>query len=333
MLVFSFIKKFKIFSKPVIDNKKQSKLEVKAEQREYKYEFALFTGSFIRDLKRCFFAYQSFEKFFLNPVPYFICVPENDLKNFESYFYEKLSLKEIKELPNFLTERQVLEMAGEPVEEALQMKGYYLQDCIRLCFGLTGIAKHYLMNDSDGYFIKDFDKKHLYQNGKLKFIFHECWHEPKTAEQMSLLDFGHGNKEFINLKLSYFDLQKTIKCLLNHDDNNFHNYTCTPSAFDSDVLCDMKNYLIGCGLKNYTNIIRMIPFAFQWYGEYLAKSRKLIPMPFLFFCCEPPVEVWKVKKSFFDDPNKYGIQYQSVDYGKGGIAHDRVSPTIVYQDE
>ncbi len=305
----------------------------------YKHDFAMLTCSFSRDMKRCFNAYQSYEKFFVEKVPYYLCVPEHDLEDFNKYFLEGANEHKIDALPTFISERQLIEMAGEPVESVLALPGYYLQDAIRLSFGLTGLSKHYFMNDSDGYFIKKFNLKYLYKNGKLMFSFHEVWHAGKTEKEMMDLTktfgLGHGNKEFIDLGISYFDIQQMIKTLLNSHDKKFRNFTCTPSSFDSEVICELHKVIQKNGLKSFTNAIRMIPFAFQWYGEFLVKKDKLISMPFLFFTCEPHVETWKVQRDYFEDPSKFGIQYQSVDYsqGNGGIPHDRIKPNIFYVDE
>jgi Family of unknown function (DUF6492) len=322
----------------MVSSKEKQFLGIK--KQKYRHDFAMLTCSFSRDMKRCFNAYHSFEKFFVDKVPYFICVPECGLKNFEIYFTQKLNESEIHVLPEFLTERELMEMAGEPVEPALALPGYYLQDALRLSFGLTGLAKHYFMNDSDGYFIKQFDKNKLYQagTGKLMYSFHETWHRPRTASEMAYFTkrngLGHANKEFVELNISYFDIQKMIKQLIDNRNNKFSNYTCTPTAFDSNIIRELKKYLIKVGLNNFTNIIRMIPFAFQWYGEFLDKHQELIPMPFLFFTCEPHIKTWEVPRGYFDDPVKCGVQYQSVDYSCGipGVAHDRVKPHIIYHN-
>ncbi len=309
-----------------------------ADQRQYEHDFVMLTCSLERDMYRCLNAYQSFERFFEDSeiIPYYICVPERDLQKFEACFSESLDNRELQRLPIFLTERALMERAGEPVENALSLPGYYLQDALRLSFGKTGIARHYFMNDSDGYFIRKFDKSHLYQDSKLRFNFHEVWHAPKTDQEMQDLTdtfgTGHGNEEFINLNISYYDIQKMVKSLLQHHDEHYRNFTCTPCAFDSNVINDLQECLKQTGVGNFTNAIRMVPFAFQYYGEFLSKTNQLIPGPFLFFTVEPHIKELKVPRTYFDDPKKFGIQYQSVDYsgGNGGVPHDRVKPEITY---
>lgn len=313
-------------------------LILKKENIKYQHDFVMFTCSFRRDLERCFNAYESFEKHTKEQMPYFICVPENDLMDFETLFKNKINTKQIKKIPVFITERWLMEVAGEPIDSALELPGYYRQDALRLAFGLTDIAKHYFMNDSDGYFTKEFDKNMLYRKNKLMFSFHETWHKPKTQNEMQAITdkfgHGHGNLEFINLGVSYFDIQKTVKVMLGNNTNKYRNYTCTPTCFDSSVVTQLKKQLEHVGVVSFSNAIRMIPFAFQWYGEFLDKIGLLIPMPFMFFTCESHVKVWKVKRDHFDDPMKIGIQYQSVDYSKkvGGEAHDRIRPVIEYYD-
>ena len=304
-------------------------------KNHYQHEFAMLTCSLKRDIERCFNAYQSFEKFFVEKVPYYICVPEEDLVLFQSRFHKGVSDGEIEKNPIFMTERELMELANEPADYSVKMPGYYLQDALRLSFGLTGIARHYFMNDSDGYFIKEFSKESLYKDGQLMYSFHEAHHHAKTAEQRQISGFEHGNSEFLELKLRYFDIERAIKRILKSDSDQYSNYTCTPTPFDSDVIKELHNYIIKEGFGSFTNIIRMIPFAFQWYGEYLLKTGRLIPQPFLFFTVEPATTELKVPPSYFDDPLKVGIQYQSVDYsgGTGGIPHDRVKPKIIFIPE
>lgn len=301
----------------------------------YQHEFVMLTCSYKRDLERCFNAYQSFENFFVEEVPYYICVPENDLEFFESRFNTGISDKKIEKFPIFMTESELMRLAGEPADYSVTMPGYYLQDALRLSFGLTGISRHYFMNDSDGYFIKKFSKDSLYKNGQLMFSFHEVYHNAKSSIERETSGFEHGNKEFMDLYLRYYDIERSIKCILKSDSDKFSNYTCTPTSFDSDIIKEMRGYIVKEGFGNFTNIIRMVPFAFQWYGEYLMKTNRLIPQPFLFFTVEPHIVELRVPPSHFDDPLKVGIQYQSVDYsgGSGGVPHDRVKPEIIFISE
>jgi len=208
-----------------------------------------------------------------------------------------------------------------------------VQQIIKLCFGLTKIAKHYFIIDPDGYFTKNFDKNCLYYNGQLKFSFHECWHNARTAEKMiEMNEVGHGDKNLIETGVSFFNGQQAIKLLLKNTDDSFRNYVASPNVFDSTVIHSMKLYLQKNGLQNFSNIIRIMPFEFQWYGEYLNTYFTLIPMPYMFLICEPSVAKWTVKKGYDQDPNKYGIQYQSVDYEKDNV-NDRVRPIIVIDDK
>jgi len=92
---------------------------------DYQHNFAILSKSYIRDLNRSYNCYESFEKYFLNNehVPYFIIVPDCDLKSFKLLFTEKHQNRDIAKIPIFMSERQILEASSEPVEAALAMGG------------------------------------------------------------------------------------------------------------------------------------------------------------------------------------------------------------------
>jgi hypothetical protein len=113
--------------------------------------------------------YQSFEEFFENSeyMPFFMVVPTCDLDLFAKTFNDLLNENKIKKIPIFMTEIEVLKMGSEP---DITFSGAYTMQVAQLCFGLTGIARHYFWIDSDTYFTRKFNKNVLYKNGILKTV-------------------------------------------------------------------------------------------------------------------------------------------------------------------
>jgi hypothetical protein len=306
--------------------------EVGEPQILYTHELAVLSKSYIRDIERSYNAYQSFERFFSNKsAPFFIVVPECDVRDFEDLFASGIKKNEISKPPIIMTERQILERANEPVEAALSMGGYYVQQIIKLCFGLTGLARHYMILDPDGFFTRDFDPTYLYRDDVLQYTFHECWHRCRTRHEIDELDeVGHGDSKLIGYGIRFFDASKIIKQALGITVDCFRNYVASPGAFDSSVIQELKLQLVKGGINNFSYAIHIAPFEFQWYGEYLHASRVVLAIPYLFHIVEPSVEVLHIEKDFNEQPGKYGVQYQSVDY-ENNRETPRVKPVMVYK--
>ena len=301
-----------------------------AESILYIHVFAVLSKSYIRDIHRSYNAYQSFERFFVDKsVPFFIVVPECDVKDFENLFEDGIKKNEISKLPIIMTERDVLERAKEPVEAALSMGGYYVQQIIKLCFGLTGLARHYFILDPDGFFTREFDLAYLYKDGILQYTFHECWHRCRTRNEIDALnEIGHGDSNLAKFGIKFFDASKTIKQILGITADCYRMYVVSVAAFDSDIIRELKLRLINSGVNNFSYAIHIVPFEFQWYGEYLHASRGILPLPYLFHIVEPSVEVLHIEKDFNEQLGKYGVQYPSVDY-VNNRENPRVKPIIV----
>lgn len=291
----------------------------------YKNDFAILNKSYIKDLKRSFYLYESYERFSEEKWPFYMVVPKKDIDSFVTFFDKQKKNKLIKGLPVFLSEEEVLSMSGEPVEATLKMPGYYVQQVIKLCFGLTNLSKHYFIIDSDIFFTKPFNKSILYDNQVLKFSFHQNNHSCKNPDNIS----GHGDHLLHSVGVSYYEAEKTIKLVLKNKDDCYRNYVSASTAFDSDILYRFKKYLVENGLVNFTNIIRIVPFEFQWYGEFLYTYGHFIAMSFVFDICESNVRICKLSK----DSKKIGVVYPSTDWRdrKNPKANKFDKPDLVYK--
>jgi len=296
----------------------------KASPPVYHYDFAVVNKSFLRDLKRSLNLYQSFEKYFVgaSDVPFYIILPKKDLKYFEDKFAELKNQGHISNLPKFLTELEVLERCAEP---DITREGYWTQQVCKLCFGLLGIAKNYLVLDSDCYFTKRFDKKILFIGDKIKTYAGKLTDDDIKENKEERSFFLRKPPIFNNINI--YDSRMLPKKFFGNRNPIFYDFVIAgPIPFSSDAVFRMRNFIKDKEL-NFSMLINLYPWEFQWYGEYMLQHENFFLMPRLFTyinsnkICVPEVGL----------PGHYGIAYQSILYSPAsGESEQRDDDDIVY---
>lgn len=290
----------------------------------YQYDFAVLNKSFKRDLERSVILYKSFEKYFVNAenTPFFIVIPSKDWKLFLDKFRDLESRKEIKILPQFMTEQEIFQRCDD---EDVSDHGNVAQQVVKLCFGSTRIAKNYLMMDSDNYFLKEFNPKILFKNGEPRTI---SWKLPKSVVE--------DNKN-INLtcaydpilrnydKMSAYDMHMFMKDLFGDKNSKPHGFVISPFLFNSDSLFRMKEFIHKKGGYKISHLIKMIPYEMQWYGEYVLQHEKFISGRPIFSLIGSPDEC---HSEMPDDKDTYGFWFQSVIYTKDSMTDN---PQLIYK--
>lgn len=302
---------------------------VEATNIKYRHELVILNKSFHRDLERSVILYKSFEKYFLDAdnMPFFIVVPEKDMSLFQNKFYELKSKQEIRKLPEFLADLEVLSKCGEP--DLSGEAGWLSQQVVKLCFGSTELAKNYIMIDSDNYFTRNFDPKILFKNGVLKTF---AWRISKSRIEKNKTIMvpvfntsyqdASGNIATQGISINRYDSMLFIKNLLGHRNSIFYEFVTSPFFFNSDVLYRMKKLIKKNRWHNFTYLLKMIPFEMQWYGEYVLQYENFLQSQAIFMPVNSPDECHP------EDGGKkaYGIWFQSViyDYNKdhSGIIKD-----------
>lgn len=289
----------------------ETKKEIDADKRklpvvEYQYDLVALNKSFRRDLDRSVNLYKSFEQHFLNAenTPFFIVIPSKDWGLFVNRFSELKNNKKIRRLPQFLTEQEVFERCGEP---DVSYDGNVAQQVVKLCFGSTKIARNYIMLDSDGYFLKPFDSKTLFEGKVLKTVawkvpesFIEVYKKMQTKccfepiQRVSKLTTGFENIMF--MKEFFGNKQKEI-----------YGFVTGTFLLNSDVLYRMKKFIKNKGGYKVSTLIKLVPFEMQWYGEYVLQHENFIPTNAIFTIINNPNECADLGES-------YGFIYQSVIY-------------------
>lgn len=310
---------------------KQSEFFAPRSENQYQYDLAILNKSFKRDLERSALLYQSYEKYFLNyeNTPFFVVVPLADLDLFKQRFDDLKDQNAIKKLPEFLTEQDVLKTCGEP---DITYNGSWTQQVIKLCFGMTNIAKHYIMIDSDNYFTKNFDPKVLFEGGTFKTF---GWKLPESlVEQYKTYKMNHFiDKLYLGDTTAYNNYVLVKDFFGNNNEGlfakykGFYAFVASPFYFNSDVIHRMRGFIDKKGGYNFAMLITIVPFEMQWYGEYVLQHEKYIQYPGMFKLVSSPDEC--VPEDGGD--NVYGLWYQSLiyDYENHGPAAENTQ--LIYK--
>lgn len=265
--------------------------------------------SFSKDLKRSYNLYTSYVKHVKNyeNIPFVIVIPKSDLDLFANYF------SNFKVKPIFMTEEDVLTQCQEPLVSIID--GGWSQQVIKLCFGLTNFARYYFIIDSDIYFTKDVDIEddilNKYKNIPFFIVSERCISD-KEIEEDKKKDFYILNGQ--GTKISYFGVKSLVKSILGSSDSCYRGYVLGFQIFDSEVIYALRKHVKDRGVSNFTHLIRLVPFEFQWYGEYLSNIGQLEPANPIFSYYDPGVgKAFCRSEDASEDKNAYGIWFQSID--------------------
>jgi hypothetical protein len=308
-----------------------------SEQLSYEHDFAFVSKSFRRDLLRSLNSYISFEKYFLGSenTPYYIIVPDADLESFHAVFQTACRQGDINHIPLIVNEETILERTGQPYSACQAMEGYYLQQVIKLSFGLTGIARNYMLIDADCYFIHPFDRNHLLAPDRPACFIHEAWHGGFSRQELERnREMGHGDARLAGFDYRFIDAAVLIKTVLGATSAIYRNYVVSANIIDSNIIRALNTHLKTRGIANFVYAIQVAPFEFQWYGEYLYMTQDVATRPYPFFSVDPSEIGVVLQRNQFSPFGKFGIQYQSVDYSSGtSEEHSRIAPDIRFLDE
>lgn len=279
---------------------------------EYKDEFAILNKSFKRDLKRSANLYQSFEKYYVGAesIPFYIIIPEFDVKLFQNEFNDLKNKNKILKTPIFITEDALLTMCGEPT--GITYNGNWTQQVVKLCFGMTNLAKNYFSLDSDLYFTSEFsDRSELFHKDTLKVV---SWKIPDSIlreyKQQKLYWFGVDHEAGKNgLSNSSYESMTRVKDFWGNKNSTYYGFVHGGVLISSDVIHRMRLLMEKKGGYNFASLIRIIPFEMQWYGEYVLQHEKFYMGRSLFTLINSPKECHPAISN-----KTYGHWFQSMIY-------------------
>jgi len=288
---------------------------------KYKSEFAILNKSFKRDLKRSANLYQSFEKYYIGAesIPFYIVVPEIDLDLFKNEFKLLKNESKIYNYPILITEKEIIDICKEP--EIVLTSGYWAMQTIRLCFGMTNLARNYFSIDSDAYFTRTFDKhSDLFKNDILKVMSGKMSKEDLEKSKKNKL----GLLKFSGLTHTVYDHLTKIKDFWGNKVSTYYGFIFGGVLISSDVIHKMYDLMQKKGGYNFATITAISPFETQWYGEYLLQHEKFFSSKILVFSLISSPDECHIENSKHD----YGKVFQSVIYDykthKASIDNDKI---------
>jgi hypothetical protein len=241
-------------------------------------KIAIFCKSYQKDMLRARRMAESIQRFNVDDIPFYICIPASDLTLFKQCFADITC--------HFITDKEILDkscQAHGPIPK--QFPSELLQQLIKLEFWRMGFCKNYVWIDSDSYFIKKF---------RVDNFFHDE-NTPYTVQHKSKDLFDFANR--INNKKIISDFEKMAIHFqkLFHRSGPFYNFGCSPLIWSCKVLESLyKDYLMPNHLSIY-GLLQEYNCEMQLYGEYLMFSNVMPIIPI-----DPLFKVYHYAEQFFE---------------------------------
>lgn len=248
--------------------------------------FALVLKSYFNDLNRADRLVKSIKAFNSDNICLYIIVPSEDLIAFKN----KIGSDSI----NYLTDSDILDLTMTHTKSTkFDLPPVIMQQVVKTEFWRLGIAKNFLIIDSDSYFIKEFTLKDFMFNQETPYtIMNEGRHQLDWAARA-------GNERFIR---DYHDLRKSALNLFGRKGPHF-DFAPTPMICSSKVWRAMYEKVAKPAGESFYDQIARFPCETQWYGEFLLNDQTISIIP-----REPLFKVWG-----FEDQWKEGISLGETD--------------------
>ena len=251
-----------------------SDIEFKKIDDTYDQKFVVMNKSYSKDLEWSLALYRSWSKYSVRKASFFVIVPRKDVANFTQRFADEMQCYRIAEMPIILSEEDVLDVAD--IRFPPDISGWNIQQIIKLCFSKIGFSSHYLTLDSAMIFTKPFDFRDLYSS---EGIFYTAATRVRKNEfyghYLQADEKGWLNGELVNLSQSL-----EVICRFMGNKTEFtHGYIAGNGFFDSECAKGLEAYARQNGVDGFVGLIRMAPYEFAWYGEYVFTQRQEQFMP------------------------------------------------------
>lgn len=220
----------------------------------------IYCKSFRRDVHRVKEMLKSIIKYNVDNIPFYISCPETDIQLFKD---------------TLGTSGYTL-VSDESIYEKQPQEDWTAQQILKCTFWKLGVCENYVVIDSDSYFIRPFYvSDFIAPNGNPYVVMHEqkelfSW----TANKTRHLGFDPID--------AFKDCRKKIMDIFGRE-GRYYDFGPSPVIWNSGVWKDFSiNYLDANNLK-MSDVIRMIPSEFTWYGEWLMTYDKtFLPVEPLF---------------------------------------------------
>lgn len=243
----------------------------------------LYCKSFNRDLDRVKMLFESINKHNIDNIPFYISVPQIDLKLFKSQL----------NTPNIIADEEIYPLLNS---------GWANQQVIKSSFWKLNLSKNYVCLDSDSYFIRDFRlNDFIYKDDIPYTVIHEqkelfSWSVSKVKE----LGFDP--------KRGFIDDRKKIMDLFDRK-SRYYDFGPSPTIWSSKVWKSLEDQYMVPNNLTFLNLIEYSPSEFSWYGEALLAFKE--------------IEIYPVEPLFkvFHYPQQY-IEYKQQNITEEMIAQN-----------
>ena len=276
-----------------------------------KHNFVLFCKTYKGDFERFKILKESIDKFNVDNIPFYVVCPEKDLELF-------LSLKNNDENYeyNILTDESVLEKVNSNSNE----QSWYSQQVVKLYFYKLNLCNHYLILDSDCYFIRNFSvSDFMYDNETPYLPIGEMFKGEFNLMQLFKKTLLKNHKNW-----DRFTYQ--VKDILNRKGKKI--CIMIPLVFSVSVLEAMDKDLLNNG-GDFSILIEKSPFEMQWYAEYILKTNiiKIFPTP-TFFCMITFQGLYQLYRFLGWNEKLFSEHYVGLLMNSGWVKDKKFKPSI-----
>jgi len=227
------------------------------------HNLVLFCKSYIGDLKRFERFWNSLEKHNPENIPFYACVPENDLEIFKKTISNANSI-------NWVTDQDVVKVSpGGSIALYESLDGRLSQQIIKAEAWRLIDCQNYVCFDSDSVVIRELSTADfIAPNGDPYTVMHQhkCFLEQALKE----------NKQKY---ISYF-LEESNKLKQYFNRNGLdYEFGPTPCIWSSKVWEDLSNKSLRAENKTIWDALVEIPIEIRWYGEALLKHKSIPLLP------------------------------------------------------
>jgi len=240
-------------------------------------DIALLCKSYAGDIERFKKLLASIEQYNSEKLPFFVSVPNADLNLFRPLL-SNVSFAILLSDEDLLSESNALGNA-----KPSDYSGSLLQQIVKVAFGMIGKASHYVVIDSDSFFIRPFSKEDFSQDDEFPFtVMHKC---------EDLLEFCEQNKMHF-VKTNYEKERKNLQSLFNRD-GDIYDFGPTPVVWGSEVWQKLKDDYLRKNNISLGALISKYPSELLLYGEALLEYK-----PFPIYAKKPLFKVFHYKEQF-----------------------------------
>jgi len=243
------------------------------------HNLVLFCKSYIGDLKRFERFWNSLEKHNPQNIPFYACVPENDLEIFKKTISNANSI-------NWVTDQDVVKVSpGGSIALYESLDGRLSQQIIKAEAWRLIDCQNYVCFDSDSVVIRELSTADfIAPNGDPYTVMHQhkCFLEQAIQEN---------KPKYINY---FLEESSKLKQYFNRSGLNYE-FGPTPCIWSRKVWEDLRNKTLGAEKKTIWSALVEIPIEIRWYGEALLKHKSISLNP-----VDPLMKVylydWQYKK-------------------------------------